>query len=269
MQMKLSAAATASTAMLIAAQFALPLFGSECSSVLAKAGAAYRSIFLFVANAVRCMFPGLPDGATTFAVLFGPFSRSSKHLFAMLLVPALLILLCLFFVLAVVQALGFATLLQIFLVITASVLAMLVPMLGAPRLREFAKFGGVFSVLSLYWHAEFYHHTMKGVRPWTQHKLTTPLTGNGSTTHLIESCQRTQCRMQINCKSSLTRIDHNLVREKFSLIDLDGEIPNKAEGESHGERLSERTSARMMRQSGLMGMMNHERAAEMTAPAFS
>ena len=28
---------------------------------------------------------------------------------------------------------------------------------------------------------------------------------------------------------------------KFSLIDLEGEIPNKAEGESHRERLSERT----------------------------
>lgn len=266
-QFKFSTTTTTSAAMLIAAQLCLPLLGGEGTSVLAKAGAAYRSVLLFVANAMRCAFPVSPDFEATFAILFRPLRRSAKHLFAMLLVPALLILLCLSFVLAIVQALRFPAFLQMFSVVSASVLAMPAAMFCAPLLREFAKFGGVFSVLSLYGHAEFYHHIKKGVQPWTQHKWMISSSASGLITRSTVSCRRMLCRMRISYKSSQTRIN-NLVREKFSLIDLDGEIPNKAEGASHGERLSERTSKRMMRQSGLMGMMNHERAAEMSAPAL-
>jgi hypothetical protein len=58
-----------------------------------------------------------------------------------------------------------------------------------------------------------------------------------------------------------------MVREKFSLIDLDGETPNKAEGESHGERLSERTPAGDATV-WTHGNRNRERAAEMTVPAL-
>lgn len=56
-----------------------------------------------------------------------------------------------------------------------------------------------------------------------------------------------------------------MVREKFSLIDLDGEIPNKAEGASHRERLSERTPSGDATVCS-RGKRNRERAAEMTAP---
>ena len=59
-----------------------------------------------------------------------------------------------------------------------------------------------------------------------------------------------------------------MVREKFSLIDLDGETPNKAEGASHGERLSERTPLWGDATVWTHGNRNHERATEMTAPAF-
>lgn len=59
-----------------------------------------------------------------------------------------------------------------------------------------------------------------------------------------------------------------LTGEKSSLMDLNGEIPNKAEGVSHRERLNEKTA-----QADAIvcshGNMNHESAAEMTAPSAS
>lgn len=107
----------------------------------------------------------------------------------------------------------------------------------------------------------------EGATLWIHRRLTITGRGSSSATPLIAWWLRTLCRRPRNSRCLLTRINF-MVREKFSLIDLDGETPNKAEGASHGERLSERTP------SGdatvwTHGNRNHERAAEMTAPAFA
>lgn len=61
-----------------------------------------------------------------------------------------------------------------------------------------------------------------------------------------------------------------MVRAKFSLMDLDGENPNKGEAGAsavHAERLSERTPSGDATVCS-HGKRNRERAAEMTAPAL-
>jgi hypothetical protein len=267
MQIQLPATMAAGAPMTVALQFGLPLCGAKrtCATFTSASRCCVLSL---VDAAVRSALPFATNALSTFGILFCPSLRATLYGLLILLVPRALIVLRLGAMLAIV-----ATLIG----------AVLFAVLGAPLAASSAgaflvfavvfaplalKFGGVFPVGSFRRHAgKCTTTTRKGfLFPWT-HKRTISLNGSFLATSLIAWFRRAQCKILTNFRFYLTRIN-TMVRAKFSLIDLDGETPNKAEGESHGERLSERTREKRDATVWTHGNRNHERAAEMAVPAL-
>jgi len=132
--------------------------------------------------------------------------------------------------------------------------------------------GGVLSILRLYGHAEVYHHHKKGETPWTRYS-TTNSSGSSLAMCSIVPYRGAQRKTQTNSRFCLMRINSRSLPaamrdSKFSLIDLNPAMGTRRKATSHRERLSERTSLEDDATVCSHGNSNHERAAEMTAPAL-
>jgi len=271
MEFNFPTTATTGTAMAIAPQFGLPLFVGERASIPQK-GAAFRCAALFIRSAVRCALPGVGNFAAALWMFLYPLLRSAQNLFSMFSIPRTLVTLRLAAILSVVATLigavlfavlgtpfaaGSASLFFVFAVILAPL---------APTL------GGVLSILRLYGHAEVYHHHKKGETPWTRYS-TTNSSGSSLAMCSIVPYRGAQRKTQTNSRFCLMRINSRSLPaamrdSKFSLIDLNPAMGTRRKATSHRERLSERTSLEDDATVCSHGNSNHERAAEMTAPAL-
>ena len=271
MDFNFPATMTAGTAMAVAPQLCLPLFVGERAPITQE-GAAFRCATLLIRSTVRCALPSAKNFATACRMLFGPSLGAAQNLSSMFSIPRTLVSLRLLAVLAIVAALVGAVLFAVlgapFATSSASAFFVLTIILAplAPTL------GGVFPVLRLFGHAEFYHHHKKGVRIWTPSWMTNS-NGSSLATCLIAWCRRMLPRTPTNFRFYLTRINSRSLPaamrdSKFSLIDLNPAMGTRRKAISHRERLSERTSLEDDATVCSHGNWNHERAAEMTAPAL-
>ena len=277
MQLEFATTMTVCTAITITPQFGLP-FNIRKYCTPCKLSTAMGRIFLFVDSSLKRVLPVACNFPTLLGMLLSPSSCTFDDLFTISPVPTMLVSLRYFAMVAVVVAListmSFAILLPPFAASSLSASLIFTVVLSSLT----TMFGWILSVQFSSRHAgRVYHHHHNNFEArrstaWTRN-MTIYLKGSSLATCSTELCQRTRCKTPTNSRYLVTRINPRSLPaamrdSKFSLIDLDGEIPNKAEGASHRERLSERTSHVDDATVCSHGNWNHERLAEMTSPAL-